>query len=165
MTVINNLGGSNMPDYIHDLRKLTGHIPLILNAAAGVVLNEQRQILLQERADGGWCLPGGYLEFGETYAEAIIREMREDSGLKVEIVRDLGLYDHHYMMHYPNGDTVMNIAKLFLVRPIGGALSEAAPNETAQLAYFDFDQLPPIIFKQNAEMVADVKALLAAGKL
>jgi ADP-ribose pyrophosphatase YjhB (NUDIX family) len=154
-----------MPDYIHDLRRLTGHVPLILNAAAGVVLNAQQQILLQERADGGWCLPGGYLEFGETYAEAVVREMKEDAGLDVAIVQDLGLYDRHYMMHYPNGDTVMNIAKLFLVRPTGGSLSEAAPNETARLAYFDFAKLPPIIFKQNADMVADVKALLDAGKI
>jgi hypothetical protein len=91
--------------------------------------------------------------------------MKEDAGLDVAIVQDLGLYDRHYMMHYPNGDTVMNIAKLFLVRPIGGSLSEAAPNETARLAYFDFAKLPPIIFKQNADMVADVKALLDAGKI
>lgn len=154
-----------MPDYIHSLRKLTGHIPLILNAAGGIVLNEQKQVLLQERADGGWCLPGGYLEFGESYREAVIREMKEDSGLDVVIVRDLGLYDDHYLMEYANGDKVMNIAKLFLVKPVGGALNEAAPNETAQLKYFDFDNLPPIIFKQNEDMVNDVKQMIERGEL
>lgn len=154
-----------MPDYIHTVRALTGHIPLILNAAAGLVVRNRQDILLQERADGGWCLPGGYLEFGETYAEAVVREMKEDSGLDVTIIRSLGMYDNHYYMDYPNGDRVMNIAQAFLVQPVGGALEDAAKNETAQLRYFAFDNLPPIIFKQNEDMVQDVWALIQAGTL
>lgn len=154
-----------MADYIQDIRAKVGHMPLILNAAAGIVLNAQNEILIQERTGGGWGLPGGYLEFGESYEEAIVREMKEDSGLDVEIIRDLGLYDDHYYMSYANGDKVMNIAKAFLVRPIGGALSEAAKNETVQLKYLKFSQLPPIIFKQNEDMIMDVKEMLANGEL
>ena len=154
-----------MPDYIHTVRKLTGHIPLILNAAGGIVINDHREVLLQERADGGWCVPGGYLEFGETFAEAVVREMKEDSGLDVEIVRDLGLFDNHYYMHYPNGDVVMNIAKCFLVRPIGGNLADAASWETKQLKYFPIDELPPIIFEQNIDMVVRAHELMQKGQL
>ncbi len=63
-----------MADYIKDVRAKTGHMPLILNAAGGLVLSpDHRKILLQERADGGWCVPGGYLEYGESYAEAVVR--------------------------------------------------------------------------------------------
>ena len=154
-----------MADYIKDIRAKVGHMPIILNACAGIVLNDRNEILIQERAKGGWGLPGGYLEFGETYEEAIIREMKEDSGLDIEIIRDLGLYDNHYYMTYVNGDRVMNIAKCFLVRPVGGALSEAAKNETVQLQYFDFRKLPPIIFKQNEDMIMDVHQMLLDGNL
>lgn len=154
-----------MPDYIHTVRALTGHIPLILNAAAGIVVRNRREVLLQERADGGWCLPGGYLEFGETYAEAVVREMKEDAGLDVEIIQSLGMYDNHYYMDYPNGDRVMNIAQAFLVKPVGGALDQAAKNETAQLRYFPFTALPPIIFKQNEDMILDVWQNIQDGVL
>lgn len=152
-----------MPDYIHNLRHLTGHIPLILNAAGGIVLNDKREVLLQERADGGWCVPGGYLEFGETYREAAIRELKEDAGLDVVIEFDLGLFDNHYYMRYPNGDVVMNIAKCFLVRPVGGSIAEASTAETKQCRYFPIDQLPPIIFQQNEDMVVRVHELLQQG--
>ncbi|KRM54385.1 NUDIX hydrolase [Lacticaseibacillus sharpeae] len=154
-----------MPDYIKTIRAKTGHMPLILNAAGGIVINARREVLLQERADGGWCVPGGYLEFGETYREAVLREMQEDAGLEVEIIADLGLFDNHYYMHYPNGDLVMNIAKCFLVRPVGGSLAAAAPWETKQLKYFPLDELPPIIFQQNEDMVVKAHALLTAGKI
>ncbi len=154
-----------MPDYIHTVRKLTGHIPLILNAAGGVVLNDRREVLLQERADGGWCVPGGYLEFGENFREAVVREMKEDAGLDVVIERSIGLFDDHYYMHYPNGDVVMNIAEGFLVRPVGGSFADAAAWETKQLKYFPIDQLPPIIFEQNIDMVLRVHDLLRAGAI
>ncbi len=91
--------------------------------------------------------------------------MKEDAGLDVSIVRRLGTFDDHYYMNYPNGDKVMNIAVVFLVKPIGGGLDQADPKETKRLQYFPLDQLPPIIFKQNADMVEYLKSLLAQGKI
>ena len=49
-----------MADYIHEMRALVGHRPMILNTAAGALLDDQHRLLLQERADtGGWSFPGG----------------------------------------------------------------------------------------------------------
>lgn len=57
-----------MSDYIKDIRGKVGHMPIILNAVAGVVVNDEHKILLQERTDThNWSLPGGYMEYGETF--------------------------------------------------------------------------------------------------
>jgi 8-oxo-dGTP diphosphatase len=71
--------------------KLTGRIVL---GVAAVIWNDQGCVLLIRRAKeprkGQWSLPGGKLEFGETLTEGLLREVREETGLEVEI---LGLVD------------------------------------------------------------------------
>ncbi|HAT54701.1 MAG TPA: ADP-ribose pyrophosphatase, partial [Lactobacillus sp.] len=90
-----------MANYIKEVRTLVGHRPLILNTATGCLLNDRRQILLQERADtGGWGLPGGYLEFGESYREAMVREFKEDTGLSVTVDQTLGVFDKYFCPLY-----------------------------------------------------------------
>lgn len=150
-------------DYIKSIRQRVGHMPIILNTATGIVWNHHR-VLFQERAGGGWCLPGGYLEYGESYAEACRREMKEDTGLEVEIVRSLGLFDN-YFMAYKNGDKLQNIGMLFLVRPIGGSLLQQRSDETWSLSYFDIDRPPKLVFKQNEDMLHLVKDLYDRQKL
>ena len=80
--------GSQVANYIKDIRSKVGHMPIFLNAVAGAVVNDQRQILLQQRTDAGnWSLPGGMMEYGETFVETLKREMKEDAGLLVEPVK------------------------------------------------------------------------------
>lgn len=140
--------------YIKMIRGLVGHTPIILNCTGGILLNEKREVLLNLRTDtGNWSLPGGYLEYGETYAEAIIREYKEDSGLAVEVVRPLQLFDRGET-RYPNGDVAQTIAMLYQVRQVGGSFSEADASETTRLQYWPFDALPPLLNQQNADMLA-----------
>ncbi|MFD1420050.1 NUDIX hydrolase [Lactiplantibacillus songbeiensis] len=142
-----------MANYIQEIRALVGHKPLILNTAAGILLNDQHQVLLNLRTDThNWSLPGGYLEYGETYAQACVREYEEDSGLKVDIVAPIQIFDRGETT-YPNGDVTQTISMLYLVRAVGGQLLGAATDETLQLDYFDFDQLPPLMNQQTADML------------
>jgi len=98
-----------MANYIKEIRELVGHKPLILNAAAGIVANEHHEVLLNLRTDThNWSLPGGYLEYGETYDAAMIREYKEDAGLDVEIVQPLGLFAQGFTED-PNGDVTQVI--------------------------------------------------------
>ncbi|KRL98792.1 NUDIX hydrolase [Liquorilactobacillus satsumensis] len=142
-----------MADYIKMIRGLVGHTPIILNTAAGVVLNAEHEVLLNLRADThNWSLPGGFLEYGETYAQACVREVKEDSGLEVEVVRLLATFDEGTVA-YPNGDVAQTITQLFLTKPVGGNLLETKTNETLALEYFPFSQLPPLLNKQTEEML------------
>ena len=104
-----------MEPYIKRIRKMVGHQPIILNSASGALLNDQNQVLLQERTDtGNWGFPGGYLEYGETYAKAAVREFKEDAGLLVEPVKLLQISDD-FQYEYPNGDQLQPINCLSLI--------------------------------------------------
>lgn len=146
-----------MANYIQEIRALVGHKPIILNASGGILLNDQHQVLLNLRTDThNWSLPGGYLEYGETFDAACVREYKEDSGLDVTIERPLGIFDQGYTT-YPNDDVAQVITRLYLVRPVGGHTLKQATDETLDLQYFSFDDLPPLLNQQTADM-------LAAGK-
>ena len=62
----------------------------------GVVIEDGRILLLNQDTDAGrsWSLPGGKVEEGETLAEALVREMREETGLDVELGRLLYVCDY-----------------------------------------------------------------------
>jgi hypothetical protein len=60
---------------------------------AGIIFDNKRRVLLMKRADNGlWGIPSGHVEPGETVEEAIIREIYEETGLKVKVNRLIGVY-------------------------------------------------------------------------
>lgn len=60
-------------------------LPTHILAAAGVVLNEEENILLVNTYQDGWVLPGGEVEIGENLIDAVKREIFEESGIEVEV--------------------------------------------------------------------------------
>ncbi|WP_341779228.1 NUDIX hydrolase [Levilactobacillus sp. HBUAS70063] len=151
-----------MANYIQEIRGLVGHRPLILNAAGAILVNDRQEVLLNLRTDThNWSLPGGYLEYGETFDQACVREYKEDAGLDVEIVKPLGLFDQGFTT-YPNGDQTQVISRLYLVKPVGGHTLQTATDETLDLQYFPFDQLPPLLNQQTADMLAAGRDYFAA---
>jgi 8-oxo-dGTP pyrophosphatase MutT (NUDIX family) len=91
-----------------------------------VLLNESRdQVLLTRRADNGeWCLPGGAVDPGESVSETCQREMKEETGLEVQVVRLVGIYsDPDQLVVYPDGNKVFTVVLNFEVEVIGGKLS------------------------------------------
>lgn len=60
-------------------------MPTHIVAAAGVVLNERREVLLVKHNRAGWVFPGGQVEVGETAIEAVRREIMEEAGVSVEV--------------------------------------------------------------------------------
>ncbi len=60
-------------------------LPTHIVAAAGIVLNEQEEVLLVNTYNDGWVLPGGQVEVGENLVEAVKREVFEESGIKIEV--------------------------------------------------------------------------------
>jgi ADP-ribose pyrophosphatase YjhB (NUDIX family) len=70
----------------------TGYITPKVGADAAI-FNENGEILLMERADGsGWCLPCGWVEPNEKPIEAAIREVREETGLEIEVKQLVGVF-------------------------------------------------------------------------
>lgn len=80
-----------MANYINWIRSRVGHEKVILVFAGGCLFDEDGKVLLQKRGDSGkWGFPGGAIELGETPEETAVRELKEETGLDVEVKDILG---------------------------------------------------------------------------
>jgi 8-oxo-dGTP pyrophosphatase MutT (NUDIX family) len=140
-------------DYIRWIRARVGHEPILLNFAGAIIADGQGRVLLQRRGDRDmWGLPGGALELGESAAEAVIREVREETGLEVRVERLVGVYTK-YFDTYPNGDQAQTIVFAFACSVVGGGL-HVDGGETLELRYFNAVEAP-IYNAQGRDAVAD----------
>ena len=62
----------------------------------GVVFQENKILLVKEREDGCWTLPGGWVDVGESPSAAIVREVYEESGYQTRVIKSLALYDRNH---------------------------------------------------------------------
>jgi 8-oxo-dGTP diphosphatase len=105
--------------------------PLI---GVGAVIVQQDRVLLVKRATeparGRWSIPGGLIDVGETLAEAVIREVREETGLDVEPLQLVELLDRIYR----DGDRVRYhyVIADYLCRVVGGTLHAASDADAAR---------------------------------
>ena len=133
-------------DYIKSIRPQLGHQKIILNCAGAVVCREGR-ILLQRRSDNAaWGLPGGILELDETYEEAAVREVREETGLTVRLTALLGIY-HNYDMMWPNGDRAHTIGAIYTAEILSG--EPRIDEESLELRFFVQEELPDLCFPDH----------------
>src|SRR4051794_4176924 len=122
--------------YLRRLRDAVGNDLIVLPGAAGIVRGDQDRILLLRRADDGtWDLPGGATDPGETPAQTVEREVREESGLSVRAVRLAGVFGgRDFRRTYPDGDTVEGLVTVFDCDRIGGEL-RPQPGEATTLRF------------------------------
>lgn len=118
-------------------------------AAIGIVLNtDKSKVLLIKRRDVPiWVLPGGGIEPGESPEEAVVREVREETGLIVSVKRQIALYS-----------PINRLAKLtftFECKVKEGSLSTG--NETRGIDFFSFDALPFPFFFIHREWLEDAQ--------
>lgn len=138
--------------YITFIRHLVGNRKIILNATSVVIVNDNNEVLLQHRSDNHlWGLPGGLLELEESIAECAIREVKEETNLDVELTRFLGVFNNP-LMRWREKDEARVIAFAFAAKVVGGSL-RVNDSESLEMAYFPFDQLPPIHSSDNVEAI------------
>lgn len=126
---------------------------------AAIIQNGEGKILLQRRSDNGlWGLPGGSVEIGESVREAILREVREETGLTVEVLRLIGVYSDptFQVVRYPDGNVVHYISALFGCRILGGTLQTC--DETLDLHFFDPAGLPDDLLPMHRIRIQDAMA-------
>ena len=101
-----------------------GRNGVVVLACSAVVLDSNSHVLLTRRADNGrWCLPGGHFEAGESVTEATIREVKEETGLDIEVSRLTGVYSSpHRLLEYADGNSYHVVALNFEGQVVGGVL-------------------------------------------
>ena len=106
----------------------------------GAVVQDDRILLVKERSDGRWTLPGGWADVNESPAEAVVREVREESGYDVRAVKLLALYDRNKHDHPP---LLWHAYKVFFAcEIIGGAPTSSIETDGAE--FFAIDALPEL---------------------
>jgi ADP-ribose pyrophosphatase YjhB (NUDIX family) len=109
-----------------------------------IVLDDEGRILLEKRSDCGlWGLLGGRVEVGESVADGAVREVFEETALRIKITRLLGVYSepaNRIVTYQDNGDVVHKIDVVFEARIISGQLTRSSESE--ELRFFERSQLP-----------------------
>lgn len=119
---------------------------------AGALVTRRDQLLLVRRSiepfSGYWDIPGGFLEEGEHPEAGAVREVREETGLEIQLTRLFGFYIDRYLYQDEAGFT-LNI--YFLGEVVGG--EEQAGDDAAQIGWFAPDVLPARIAFDHARQV------------
>ena len=106
----------------------------------GGVFEAERVLLVRERSDGRWTLPGGWVDVNDAPAAAVAREIREESGYEARAVKLAALVDKNRHPHPPG---VHHIYKLFFVCELTGG-SPRASDETDAVQFFPVNALPEL---------------------
>jgi ADP-ribose pyrophosphatase YjhB (NUDIX family) len=107
----------------------------------GVVLKEDQLLLVRESSDGLWTLPGGWADVNNSPSEAVVREVREESGFLTRATRLIALFDRAKHEHEPQ--FAFHVYKLFIACELMGGSAETSA-ETSEVGFFDPDHLPPL---------------------
>ncbi len=130
---------------------------MMIRPGVSAIILTAEGLLLQRRADNGlWGLPGGGVEPGESVTEALVREVREETGLEVTPLRLIGVYSapaHGQVVTYPDGNVIHYVSSSFECRVVGGVLT--CSHESLELGWFDPERLPAEMVPMHRVRIAD----------
>jgi len=127
-----------------------GYLTPKLDVRAAVIV-ERRILLVQERDDGGWTMPGGWADIGESAAESVVRETREEAGIEVRAEKLIALFERERHGHPVHPE--FSHKAFFACTPVGpdGSTPAEAPTpvpgpgpEITGAGFFTREDLPPL---------------------
>jgi 8-oxo-dGTP pyrophosphatase MutT (NUDIX family) len=142
--------------HLKQLRSKVGNALIQIPGVAAVVRDESGRVLLQRRTDNNqWSLPAGAIDLGETPARAVVREVWEETSLKVRPSQLLGVFSgHDFRYIYPNGDRVEGMIALFECVVVEGKVLAGRDGETADLQYFYPKDMPQLALAYPHQLFA-----------
>lgn len=140
--------------YVKNIRKKIGHDPLIL-IGSNVIIEKNGKILLQQRANGNWGLPGGLMEFGETLEYTAEREVFEETNLEVSNLKLINLYSgKDYVFTLDNKDHINVVTAVYYTNQFTGQMN-GNNDETLDLKFIDPNNLPESTEQEYVTYITD----------
>jgi ADP-ribose pyrophosphatase YjhB (NUDIX family) len=136
-------------DVLHSFSMQTGYATPKIDVR-GAVIRDGKILLVRERADGRWAMPGGWGDIGDAPAAMVAREVWEESGFSVSVDKLVGVYDANRLQPLE----FYHVYKLiFLCSILGG---ESTPSiETLDVDFFGLDDLPPLSETRTNKKILD----------
>jgi ADP-ribose pyrophosphatase YjhB (NUDIX family) len=121
----------------------------------GAVIREGKLLLVQERRDQRWCMPGGWADIGDKPSEMVAREVWEESGFDVKASRIVGVYDANRSQAPTE---FFHAYKIVFMCEITGGQARSS-DETMDVGFFATESLPPLSENRtNDRHITDVLA-------
>ena len=138
MSLISDCGLEKLRAYVsRDFGHMTPKV-----SVRGAIFNSEHEVLLvQERADGSWTLPGGWCEVLESPSQAVAKEVREEAGLVVDVEKLVAVLDRDKQDERTS--SLFHIHQMFFLCRARHAVPPD-PTETAAIEWFSLDALPPL---------------------
>jgi ADP-ribose pyrophosphatase YjhB (NUDIX family) len=112
-----------------------------------VVFRDEKILMVREKSDGGWALPGGWADIGFTPTEVAIKEVREEAGFEVQPVKLLAILDKKCHPHPPSP---YHVYKVFIQCDIVGGKGKEGM-ETSAVSFFGENEWPELSVERNTD--------------
>lgn len=107
----------------------------------GVIFKKNQILLVKEKIDGKWTLPGGWADPNETPSQSVEREIFEESGYSTKVLKVIAVYDRDKQGHYP--PYPFHVYKIFFLCKLTGGEPQTS-NETEDVAFFNENEIPEL---------------------
>ena len=138
-------------------RPIAGRPHAVRAGVCAAIFDSDGGVLMEHRSDNGfWGLPGGGVDVGESVEQAVKREVLEETGLRVEIKRLIGVYSDprdYNIAAYPDGNVLQGVSFLFECVRVDGDLRIS--HESTDIGYFRVDNLPERTLLSHVNRIRD----------
>jgi ADP-ribose pyrophosphatase YjhB (NUDIX family) len=136
------LSGRQAGELALELGRDSGYATPKVDVRGAIFDDHERVLLMRERADGRWSLPGGWAEPGDAPSAAVTREILEETGYHSSAVKLISCWDRDRQDNPP--PLPVHVYKLFFLCRRDGAVQPPAALETLDVGWFGVDALPPL---------------------
>jgi ADP-ribose pyrophosphatase YjhB (NUDIX family) len=136
------LSGRPADELAIELGRDTGYATPKIDVRGAIFDAEQRVLLMQEKTDSRWSLPGGWADPGDSPSSAVTREILEETGYHAAAVKLIACWDREIQQNPP--PLPVHVYKLFFLCRADGTPQPPAALETLDVGWFAMDELPPL---------------------
>ena len=136
------LSGQPAAELAIELGRDSGYATPKIEVRGAIFDDDERVLLMREKIDGRWSLPGGWADPGDAPSAAVTREILEETGYHSSAVKLIACWDRELQGHPP--PLPVHVYKLFFLCRRDGAVQPPATLETLDVGWFGLGELPPL---------------------